>query len=389
MSRLRWLITAAAAAALALSVSSSTGTALAADWSISPVVSGLKLPRGIAFDGLGAMYVAESGLPGAGASGLTQGAVDKYTLGGSPRRVWSTPFISAYDSSHGGTEVIGPAGLSAVGGGCARSDLGVRNGCKVLVIVGLNSHEVPAAVAPDIGHLFQLESTTGAATALADVGGQQFDWAAAHSSLWSEFPDSNPYGVLVTRGGSAASGNTFVIDAGSNTVSEVAPDGTLNVIAYIPNEEPTPGLPLRDSTPTCAAVGPDGALYVGTLDLLRNLFDPNQGWSHVYRIDPNAHENFLTAAHPWASGLTTLTSCTFDSAGNFWGTEMFKFNSGGAPGDIVRIPISDPTAVEHIGGGRLPFPGGIAQGGDGAIYTTIFSTGVAAPIGAVMRVAQS
>ena len=58
------------------------------------------------------------------------------------------------------------------------------------------------------------------------------------------------------------------------------------------------------------------------------------------------------------------------------------------PGDIVRIPFADPGNAEHIGGGQLPFPGGIAQGGDGAIYTSVFSAGTTVANGAVMRVAS-
>lgn len=117
------------------------------------------------------------------------------------------------------------------------------------------------------------------------------------------------------------------------------------------------------------------------------MVDPKQGSSHIYRVDPDSHASFLTAAHLWASGLTTITACTFDAAGNFWATEMFKSNAAGAPGDVVRIPLSNPAAVEHMGGGELPLPGGIAQGGDGAIYVTVFSTGTNDPLGAVKRVA--
>ena len=219
---------------------------------------------------------------------------------------------------------------------------------QVLAIAGLSSHEVP--VGP-FGHLFRLNAGTGSTTDLADVGDQDFDFTSLHSDLFpSDFPDANPYGVLVTRGGSAASRNTFVIDAGANTVDEISADGSAKVIAYIPNETPSGDLPVRDSTPTCAAQGPDGALYIGTLDLVRNFVDPNQGWSHVYRVDPKAGENYLTAAHVWASGLTTITSCAFDSAGNFWATEMFKNNVAAPPGDIVRIPF------DKLGGSANPAP---------------------------------
>jgi len=388
MSRLRRFASLATTFGLAAVLVITVGAAPASatpGWRVTPVVTGLQLPRGIAFDGLGGMYVAQSGLPGTAAHGLTTGTVDKYNLGAPAHPVWSTSFPAAFSAEGGHVDVIGPTGLSAVGRGCTRSSQGSRNGCQVLMIMGLNHHEIPA---PGFGHLYSLDAATGTATDRADIGEQNFTWTDQHRTLFGDFPDSNPYGVLITHGGSASSHNTFVVDAGANTVSEVAADGTATVIAYIPNETPVAGLPTRDATPTCAAQGPDGALYVGTLDLLRNFIDPAQGRSHVYRIDPRSHEDIFTAAHVWASGLTAITACAFDDAGNFWAAEMFKFNPGGPPGDVVRVAFADPAHPEHIGGGRLPFPGGIAQGPDGAMYVTVFSAGTATAIGAVMRVAR-
>ena len=118
----------------------------------------------------------------------------------------------------------------------------------------------------------------------------------------------------------------------------------------------------------------------------------------VYRVDLEEHEGIF-ASQVWASGLTTITSCTFDRAGNFWATEMFKFNApafclapGATPcGDVVRIPFGDPAHPQHIGGGAspwFPFPGGIAQGGDGAMYVTVNSAFPGAP-GAVVRLAAA
>jgi len=388
MSRLRRASLAGGAAALLSVVVGPIDSALATGgFTISPVISNLAIPRGIAFDGLGGMYIAESGLPGAGSQGLTQGFVDKFSLGAVPTRLWSTAVTSAYATEGGSVDVLGPEGLSTVGSGCMRSSSGQRNGCQVLLIMSLSSQEVPGGQA---GHLIRFNAATGTTSDQSAVGDQDFAWTADHSNLFPpDFPDANPYGVVITHGGSAASGNTFVVDAASNTVDQIAADGTASVIAYIPNETPAAGLPLRDSSPTCAAQGPDGALYIGTLDLIRNFVDPSQGWSHVYRVDPKAKEGFLTAAHVWASGLTSITACAFDSAGNFWATEMFKHNSGGPPGDVVRIPFSDPANPEHIGGGQLPFPGGIAQGPDGALYATVFSAGTTAANGAVMRIASS
>jgi hypothetical protein len=367
------------------------GVASAANWTITPVVHGLNGPRGVAFDGQGSMYVAEAGnyiniAPGP--FGVTHtGKVSKFTLpAGAATPAWSTLFDSVYDSAHGGPEVLGPAGVSAMGSGCMKNSNGMREGCQVLAIIsesqsGVNA-TTPGLNIPQIGHLYRLDGVTGAPTDKSDVGDQQYAWTAQHPNPREEFPDSNPYGVLVTKDPITDAIRTYVVDAGSNTLSEVMSDGTNRVIAFIPND------PVRDSTPTCVAQGPDGALYVGTLDLVANLFVFGPGQSHVYRVDPNTSESYLTAARVWASGLTTVTSCTFDRAGNFWGTEMFQPTSG-PPGDLVRIPFANPAAVQHIGGGWLPVPGGIAQGPDGAMYVTVGSAATAPGSGAVMKVSTT
>jgi hypothetical protein len=367
----------AGALALAGSLILTSASAVAAPtWTFNTVVMNLKNPRGIAFDDKGAMYVAEAGVPGAeSGDGVTQtGAVDKYKrVSNTWSKSWSKSFNSAYTHAHGAPESLGPSGMSAHGG-------------KVLMIMALSSHEVPL---PQFGHLYQLNPANGNATDRGDVGDQQWEWANNHKYLWSEFPDTNPYGVLIARGEDEVSENTvFVVDAGANTVSRVS-KGVTKVIAYIPNEQPVPGrpnFPVRDSTPTCAALGPDGALYVGTLDLFRNFADPNQGWSHVYRIELDEDEGIFEAAKVWASGLTTITGCAFDRSGNLWATEMFKNNTGGPPGDLVRIPFANPGQKQHIGGGRIPFPGGVVQGPDGAMYVTVNSASSTTNDGKVVRV---
>ena len=61
---------------------------------ITTVITGLNAPRGIAFDGQGSLYVAQSGLAGAGSVGLTHsGKVTKYRRGGHVA-LWTTTFES-------------------------------------------------------------------------------------------------------------------------------------------------------------------------------------------------------------------------------------------------------------------------------------------------------
>ena len=414
----RAVAAAAGAAALAAATMVDAGVAQAAPppVSITPVLGGLAAPRGITFDGQGSMYVAESGVAGAGAAGLTHtGTVKKYRWG-STTPSWTTPFDSVYASEDPSQppDVLGPEGISAHGNRCTKHghDHGYRHGhghdhgrgdCQVQMIMSESTPGVLAdsggtVSAPQAGRLYRLDGATGTATSTSDVGSQMYQWTADHASLFpDDFPDSNPYDVLVTKGlhgpkhGTRHHGHghghgirTFVADAGANTISEITRHGTARVVSYLPNEDFGA---FRDSTPTCIAQGPDGYLYVGTLDFVSNLFVPpgTGGFSSVWRVDPNA--DYPTVPTVWASGLTTITGCTFDRRGNFWAAEMFAGGLGAnPPGDVVRIPFRHPTTQDHFGAGQLPVPGDIAQGPDGAMYVTVGSSAPGVN-GGVMRVA--
>ena len=405
--RIRALGSAVGVAALAGSALVSAGAAQGdPSASITPVLGGLAAPRGIAFDRQGSMYVSESGVAGNGPAGLTQtGKVSKYPWG-STTPAWTTGFNSLYvtEDPSQPPDVLGPEGLSAMGNGCTRPHQGEHHGCQLMMITSESTPGVLAATGgavndPQAGHLYRLNGATGAATSKSDVGSQMYKWTGDHSTLFpDDFPDSNPYGVLVTRTPHRDAHHvaardahhrgrhgtrTFVADAGANTISEIMPSGKARVVAYIPNENFGA---FRDSTPTCIAQGPDGYLYVGTLDFVSNLFTPGTGGlSRVWRVNPNA--KYPTKPTVWATGLTTITSCTFDRHGNFWAAEMFAGGlTANPPGDIVRIPFAHPNHQVHFGSGQLPLPGGIAQGPDGAMYVTVGSSAPGVN-GGVMRVA--
>ncbi len=378
-------------AALALSTAFGVATAPSASaaTTIKTVLTGLNNPRGIAFDGSGNLYLSESGIYSNSAPVITRtGRVSKYRAdGGTWRKVWTTGGFESLSDAENGPEVLGPEGISVAGNDVTMIVSESING--VHAATGLNPHQ--------LGVLFELESGNGRSTRLANVGNQEYDWTGDHQSLAShDFPDSNPYAVL--RTGSGAAERTFVADAGANTVNEIRSNGTVRVISYIPNDT-NPDGSYFDSTPTCIAKGRDGMLYVATLDLLANsTFGPNgpdiganPGHSNVWRVNPNA--NYPTPPQLWATGLTTVSACTFDRAGNFWAAELLHQNRQGPPGDLVKIVASEVARrttddLIHIGGGSLPLPGGVAQGPGGAMFVSLNADNPTPGTGTVVKVAQ-
>jgi hypothetical protein len=379
----------------ALAVSTALGVAAAPSASAAPtvttVLSGLNNPRGVAFDGAGHLYVSESGVYSNSAPTITHtGRVTKYRADdGAWRKLWTTGGFESLSDATNGPEVLGPEGISA-------------HGDDVAMIMSESIDGVHAGdnlTAHQLGLLIDLDPASGRPTVLANVGNQQYDWTSDHKSLAPhDFPDSNPYAVLLTGRGSRE--RTFVADAGANTVNEVRRNGTVRVLSYIPNDIQPDGSYL-DSTPTCIAKGRDGMLYVATLDLLTNSvlnktgppnIGGNPGHSNVWRVDPNA--SYPSPPQLWATGLTTVSACTFDRAGNFWATELFHQNGQAAPGDLVKIPAGEVARrrtddLVHIGGGSLPLPGGIAQGPGGAMYVSLNADSPAPGTGSVARVMPS
>jgi len=340
------------AAGLALSVAFVAGpaTASATTSSVTVVASHLNNPRGLSASG-GKLYLAESGRGGStycvGSTcvGLT-GSIDLVGSNGVTRLV--TGLIS--QSSPGGIAAGGVSAVSA-SGGVLYGQFGGNN-------FGLPLGQLPAfllqAGLKDIAEFGHVQN--GAFVSTADVGDHDYIWSSAHMSLNPQFPDANPNGLLVTGG------QVFVADAGANTLDSVTPDGVVHVLTYF-------GVPtgsVTDAVPTCVAKGPDGALYIG--ELVGG--NPAPGHARVWRV--TISNGKATSKAVWASGLTTIQGCGFDSSGNFYATE-FQVNglnpspTGNPLGAVVKIAPNGTRTT--LGMGSLFFPSGFATW-NGTLYVS-------------------
>lgn len=212
---------------------------------------------------------------------------------------------------------------------------------------------------------------------MANVGTVDYEFTAANPQLdpGGQYPDANPYGVL------ALTGHIYVVDAGANTLNEVFPNGTIKILAYFENNI------TSDSTPTCVAQGPDGALYIGTLSLVDSLvFGPS---AIVYRVDPRTLPSgnqvpIIGHESEWATGLWPINGCAFGPDGSLYVSELLTAQDFSG-GDVVKIPFNDPATHISLTGETLPFGGGVAVARDRTVYAVGLTV---SPDGFVARLAE-
>lgn len=376
--------------AIAVAVAAAMCGSAAGAADVDTIATGLKNPRALAFDAEGKLYVAESGL-GAGDGhggvaagiGLT-GAITEIHHPGSehPYVHRIVTGLASVASSRG--EVSGPDGISVRDDTMYVIESESRTvEFKNLLLDTGSVRDKQLDAIEQFGKLLKVfpheqeadrdEGNRRHFETVAAVGDIDYGWTdnnqGAAFAPAGQFPDANPYAVL------ALSGRQYVADAGSNTIDEILADGSVRIIAYVPNP------PVSDAVPTCIAQGRDHKLYFGTLAFGAN-FALGQGGqspqSKVYRFDPDASSSiqFLSEADVWASGFFPITGCGFGADG-FYVTEFWTSLAPPGGGDVVRITVNgdgSAGARTHFGAGLLITPNGFAAGPDGAIYVSNLST---------------
>jgi hypothetical protein len=222
---------------------------------VTQVVGGLHSPRGLAFGPGGQLFAAQSG------DDTVDGSIIEILNPMDSHPVVRT-LVSGLPVGGAEGEFAGVDGISIIGNG-------VNFGLYAIMAASPQYTGDPA-----FGNLLRVDYRRNVET-IVNVGSFDYEWTDAHQWLvpFGDFPDANPYGVLVLPD------HIYIVDAGANTLNEVMPDGSIRILAFFPNET------LADSTPTCACQGPDGFLYVGTLALVDSLFIAPS--AKVYRLKPS------------------------------------------------------------------------------------------------------
>jgi hypothetical protein len=202
----------------------------------------------------------------------------------------------------------------------------------------------PSEITDQVGKVLKLE------------GGTEFDTIADPAAFEctndpdGQGPDTDPYGIAV-RGDTI-----YVADAAGNDIVQIDKhSGTVSLASVISNNS--------QPVPTSLAIGPDGNLYIGTLN-----FEAGPGGATVYKLD--VHTGELSA---YATGLTFVTGLNFGCNGDLYVSEFSTGFGAQGPlpdGNVVKIPWGGGLdGRETIGTGSLHFPTGVAFK-DGAVYVS-------------------
>lgn len=322
---------------------------------MSVVIGGLHSPRGLSMGPGNILYAAQAG------DAEHLGSIIEIRNSMSNNAKSSTVVDGLINAGDEG-EFIGVSGISVLGTGRNQS---------IYAIMGLFPDE---GGDPLFGSLLRV-GFKGSVDNVTNVGEFGIEYTTANPDPAEPNPDSNPYGVL------AIPGHVYVADAGGNILDEVFPDGSIQALAYFPDEI------IRDAIPTCVAQGPDGALYVGTLALVDSIvLGPS---AKVWRIDPATvnPDPTLTPKTLWAHGLYPINGCTFGPDGNFYASQLFTNDFENDPqGDVVKIPFNHPSTHTFLTGGALGYAGGVAASPNGDIFVADGTFG--AEEGRIVRISQ-
>ncbi|MFN2594108.1 MAG: ScyD/ScyE family protein, partial [Actinomycetota bacterium] len=170
--------------------------------------------------------------------------------------------------------------------------------------------------------------------------------------------DSNPYAVAIDP-----AGGWVVADAAANDLLHITSGGRVSLLAVFKARRDAGSKKRSDSVPTCVALGPDGAFYVGEL---RGDGAPRNS-ARIWRVAPGSSPTVF------ASGFNRVVGIDFGPDGSLYVAELVKTANftKDLTGEVIRL-APDGTRTE-LAPGELTAPGGVGVGQDGTVYVSVNS----------------
>lgn len=343
---------------------------------IDLLASGLDSPRKLSFGPDGALYVAEAGRGGTGASIPSPYLPDASVFYG------ATGAITRIQNGVVERVVTGLPSLALPYGADAADAAGVNDiefdaYGNAYVIVGLASNPANRdniLQIPDFSQLIAINNFDGGAswTRLSDFGAYE-----QNNNPDGQNVDTNLYDLLIKDN------TAYVIDTGANALlsqQAFSSEPTLETVfpTYTTTDPLTGEAVVRQPVPTSVTVGPDSALYVGQFsDQLRGV--PFQAeTAQVYRINAEGQPEV------YAGGFTNITDLAFDKSGGLYVLEYDADGvlNGSDAGALIYVSPDGKTRTTILDD-ELINPTGLEIGSDGDIY--ISNKGFIAGQGEVLR----
>ncbi|KAB8315405.1 ScyD/ScyE family protein [Tolypothrix campylonemoides VB511288] len=336
---------------------------------IEVLASGLDSPRKLNFGPDGALYVAEAGRGGTGAS------IPSPTQPGASAFYGATGAITRIQNGIVERVVTGLPSLALPDGSDAAgvSDIEFDAYGNAYAIVGLASNPANRdnlLQVPDFSQLIAIDNFDGGAswTRLSDFGAYE-----QNNNPDGQNVDTNLYDLLIKDN------TAYVVDAGANVLlSQRAFGGEPTLLTIFATRTATNSFTgeaiVQQPVPTSVTVGPDGALYVGEL----TGFPFQQGAAQVYRINAEGQPEV------YAQGFTNIVDLAFDHSGGLYVLEYDADGilNGGNAGALIYVSPDGKTRTT-IADDELISPTGLEIGSDGDIY--ISNKGFIAGQGEVLR----
>ncbi|GAA6616099.1 ScyD/ScyE family protein [Scytonema sp. NUACC26] len=335
---------------------------------IEVLASGLESPRKLSFGPDGALYVAEAGRGGPGASipsPSQPGAILSYGATGAITRIQDGTVERV---------VTGLPSLALPDGGDASGVHDIEfdaygNAYAIVGFAGNPALRDSIIQVPDFSQLIAIDNFDGGSswTRLIDFGAYELN-----NNPDGQDVNTNLYDLLIEDN------TVYVLDTGGNDLfSQRAFGGELTLKTVFPSRTATDPLTgesvVQQSVPTAVTVGADGAFYVSEL----TGYPLQAGAAQIYRLTADGQPEV------YADGFTNIVDLASDKSGGFYVLEYDADGilTGSDAGALIYLSPDGKTRTTITD--ELVSPTGLTIGADGDLY--ISNKGFIAGQGEVLR----